>query len=131
MKLRLQCIKPSNLKIMVNFSSRPQPKADKIEIKLTAERLMSASGQTTTLHVKNHLRNRGFLAFQNEISAIMTQLAEEHNWSHFHNGQFRIYSLPIISKNGQNAQARRKNHPTAVVHPRSNWAANLLRISLN
>ncbi|MGK0366725.1 MAG: hypothetical protein ACI85O_003800, partial [Saprospiraceae bacterium] len=87
---------------MANLSSRPQPKADRIEIKLTAERLMSTSGQTTTLHVKDHLRTRGFLAFQNEISAFMVQLADENNWLHVHNGQFRIYSLPAPRQPMQN-----------------------------
>jgi len=118
---------------MTNLSSRPQPKADKIEIKITAERLMSASGQTTTLHVKNHLRNRGFLAFQNEISALMGQLASENNWQHVHNGQFRIYSLPIRSprtQNSQTRQSRRISRPPSA-HPRTNWAADLLRISQN
>ncbi len=121
---------------MANLSSRPQAKADKIEIKLTAERLMSASGQTTTLQVKNHLRNRGFLAFQNEVSSIMGQLAGENNWRHVHNGQFRVYSLPIIQPRTQNArgstssQRKRISRPPTV-HPRTNWAVNLLRISLN
>lgn len=118
---------------MANLSSRPQPKADKIEIKITAERLMSAGGQTTTLHVKNHLRNRGFLAFQNEVSGIMGQLAGENSWNHAHNGQFRVYSLPSPQQRVQstrNSQTRRISRPPAA-HPRSNWAADLLRISLN
>jgi hypothetical protein len=118
---------------MANLSSRPQAKADKIEIKLTAERLMSASGQTTTLQVKNHLRNRGFLAFQNEVSAIMGQLAGENNWRHVHNGQYRIYSLPVMRQQTQNSrtiQSKRISRPPSA-HPKTNWAANLLRISLN
>ena len=118
---------------MTNRSSRPQPKADKTEIKLTAERLMNTSGQTTTLNVKNNLRNRGFLAFQNEISELMTQIANEHNWDHSHNGQFRIYSLPVLRQRTQNShatQSRRISRPPSA-HPRSNWVADLLRISLN
>lgn len=102
---------------MTNRSSRPQAKADKIEIKLTAERLMNSSGQTTTLQVKNQLRNRNFLAFQNEISEIMEQLANENNWHHVHNGQFRIYSLPMSPLRTQDAH--------------SDWVADLLRVSLN
>jgi len=117
---------------MANLSSRPQPKADKIEIKLTAERLMSASGQTTTLDVKNHLRNRGFLAFQNEISALMTQIANESNWRHVHNGQFRIYSLPLrVQQQTQTRQSRRRISRPPSAHPRTNWVADLLRVSLN
>lgn len=119
---------------MANLSSRPQPKADKIEIKLTAERLMHTGGQTTTLHVKNQLRSRGFLAFQNEISALMELLANENNWHYVHNGQFRIYSLPIPNQRTQasrTSQTTRKISRPATVHPRTNWAADLLRISLN
>lgn len=119
---------------MANLSSRPQPKADKLEIKLTAELLMGSSGQTTTLHVKNHLRNRGFLAFQNEISALMNQLANENSWRHVHNGQFRIYSLPAARprfQSSQNSQKKSRISRPATSHPRTNWAANLLGISLN
>jgi len=93
---------------------------------------MNIDGKTTTLDVKNHLRNRGFLAFQNEISALMEQLAHEDNWKCVHNGRFRIYSLPVqqSTRNARTNQSRRISRPPSA-HPRSNWVADLLRVSLN
>ena len=77
----------------MRLSRRPRPSADKIEVKMTAERLMQMNGQTTTLEVKNELRRRGYLAFQRNISQQMATIANESGWDTFYNGRNRIYAL--------------------------------------
>ncbi len=58
----------------------------------TAEALMALHGITTTLEVKNQLRNQGFWALQAQVSALMWQVAEQAGWRVFSNGRFRVYA---------------------------------------
>lgn len=58
-----------------------------------AEMLISKHGSTTTLDVKNHLRTRGYEAFQNEVSGFMQSLANEESWNFNNNGRYKIYSF--------------------------------------
>ncbi|PHN03249.1 hypothetical protein [Flavilitoribacter nigricans] len=57
------------------------------------EALMLTHGTTTTLEVKKELREQGFFAVQEEVSALMAGLAEERNWKFWSNGRFRVYSF--------------------------------------
>ena len=63
------------------------------DVKTTAEALMLVKGQTTTLDVKNQLRQNNFVAFQKEVSNHMSQLAISEKWTVQQNGQFRVYKL--------------------------------------
>ncbi len=63
------------------------------DVKTTAEALMLVKGQTTTLDVKNQLRQNNFVAFQKEVSNHMAQLAVSEKWAVQQNGQFRVYKL--------------------------------------
>lgn len=57
----------------------------------TAVILMCHNGNTTTLEVKQHLRNRGFWAIQSQVSALMFELALEMDWQVADTGRFRVY----------------------------------------
>lgn len=57
------------------------------------EALMLTHGTTTTLEVKNELREQGFFAVQAEVSALMEVIAEERHWKFWHNGRHRIYTF--------------------------------------
>ena len=58
----------------------------------TAESLMATHGVTTTLEVKNRLRNQGFWALQADVSALMWEIAQEAGWHVVSNGRFRVYA---------------------------------------
>lgn len=59
-----------------------------------AEALMDEHGSTTTLDVKNRLRNQGYQAFQTEISQKMEKLCQTESWQYRTQGRFRVYYLP-------------------------------------
>lgn len=53
---------------------------DSQEVFSEAVKLFDNKGTATTLEVKNKLRERGFFAKQEEVSAMMLFLANRHNW---------------------------------------------------
>lgn len=58
-----------------------------------AETLIQKNGSTTTLDVKNHLRTRGYEAFQNDVSRFMQDLTTEESWNFRNNGRYKVYSF--------------------------------------
>lgn len=60
-------------------------------VKEAAEYLIEAFGTTTTLDVKNRLRQVGYQAFQNEVSNLMDTVTAEERWQFNHNGRYRVY----------------------------------------
>ena len=60
-------------------------------VREAAHLLMRTHGATTTLEVKNMLRNQGFWALQREISVLMAGLAQHEGWQFHDTGRFRIY----------------------------------------
>jgi predicted DNA-binding WGR domain protein len=66
---------------------------DKAAVLAAAEELMSKFGTTTTLDVKNRLRNNGFMASQAEVSQWMDVLAREENWAFAQQNNFRVYRI--------------------------------------
>lgn len=60
-------------------------------VKGAAENLIETFGTTTTLDVKNKLRQTGFQAFQNEVSTLMDTVTAEERWQFNHNGRYRVY----------------------------------------
>lgn len=68
-------------------------KINKNIVRRTAENLILNNDCTTTLEVKLALRNRGYFALQNEVSAIMDELLEENIFEYWCNGVFRIYTF--------------------------------------
>lgn len=65
---------------------------NKETIKQAADFLILTNGQTTTLEVKNLLRQQKYRAFQKEISYYLEQIAIEQDWNAICNGVFRTYS---------------------------------------
>lgn len=63
---------------------------------MAATALILAEGSTTTLEVKNHLRNKGFTVFQDDISIQMRSIALNEGWFTYDNGMFIIYSFPQL-----------------------------------
>jgi hypothetical protein len=63
------------------------------DVRKVAFSLMQQNGITTTLEVKNALRNAGFYARQYEVSALMDKIADKQGWFWTFNGRFRTYSL--------------------------------------
>lgn len=59
-----------------------------------AEALLARHGRTTTLEVKNLLRNQGFWARQSDVSHWMQKISCEAGWHVTSNGRFRIYLHP-------------------------------------
>lgn len=62
-------------------------------VKNYAQALMLQNDTTTTLDVKEVLRERGYYATQEEISEIMKTLCEEESWCFTSNGKYKIYWL--------------------------------------
>ena len=63
----------------------------KAAVRQAAEMLMDQHTETTTLEVKNQLRQQGYKAVQREVSALMDELCAEANWEFEFNGRNRIY----------------------------------------
>ena len=71
-------------------------KPDLQTVKMAATALILSEGTTTTLEVKNHLRNKGFRAYQSEISLQMKTIAFHEGWLTYDNGLFIVYSFPHL-----------------------------------
>ena len=69
----------------------------KEDVRVAALRLLAVNGQTTTLEVKNHLRNHpstnSLKSNQDEISALMAEVSKEEGWDIDSSGDYRIYSI--------------------------------------
>lgn len=77
---------------------------DKNATLLAAAALIIANGSTSTLEVKNSLRNQGYFATQVTVSQFMDELAKEGEFQFQDNGMYRTYTdatnqLATIAKN--------------------------------
>lgn len=66
-------------------------------VKEAAEDLIEAFGTTTTLDVKNKLRQQGFQAMQADVSRLMDIVTAEEKWQFNHNGRYRVYRFGLDS----------------------------------
>lgn len=66
-------------------------------VKYAALLLIEANDQVTTLEIKGMLRDLGYFATQDNVSALMMQAADELPLAYSDNGQFRSYTLPTPS----------------------------------
>jgi len=62
-------------------------------VKIVAENHLLEFGKTTSLDVKNDLRNKGFYAVQSDVSSYLDTIAYEESWRYVDNGKFRVYHL--------------------------------------
>jgi len=60
-------------------------------VREAAEALMSTNGSTTTLDVKQRLRQDGYWALQRDVSRIMDSLHASTNWTRSNTGAFFRY----------------------------------------
>ena len=65
---------------------------DKI-VRDVAYRLICRNGNTTTLDIKNELRDRGYWAQQGEVSSLMNEIYDKEGWDFTTNGMHRIYFI--------------------------------------
>ncbi len=86
--VKIHYSKPTELITMLNHKNTLTIAA----VYETAESLMATYGTTTTLEVKNRLRNQGFWAVQADVSALMWEIAQEAGWQVYSNGRFRVYA---------------------------------------
>jgi predicted DNA-binding WGR domain protein len=66
---------------------------DKSAVLKTAEKLIVQNGSTTTLDVKNYLRNNGYHATQSDVSRWMDELCIQENWIYSTQHNHRVYRL--------------------------------------
>lgn len=64
---------------------------------LAATTLILAEGSTSSLIVKQFLRNRGYFARQADISAWLFDVAQQQGWAINDNGLFRVYYFPTLA----------------------------------
>jgi hypothetical protein len=60
-------------------------------VKVVAENLMIQYGSTTTLDIKNRLREKQYFALQTDVSALMDEISTEEGWEYDDNGIYRTY----------------------------------------
>ncbi|WP_111626898.1 hypothetical protein [Larkinella arboricola] len=77
---------------------------------LAATTLILAEGSTTTLDVKNHLRNRGYRAYQAEVSTWLFAVAQQQNWAINDNGTYRVYYFAPLTALPARLTNRTKNN---------------------
>ncbi|GAB3552494.1 hypothetical protein [Spirosoma fluminis] len=65
-------------------------------VRMAATTLILAEGSTSTLIVKQFLRNRGYQAYQAEVSKWLFVVALEEDWAINDNGLFRVYYFPTL-----------------------------------
>ncbi|GAB3931007.1 hypothetical protein [Larkinella terrae] len=66
-------------------------------VRMAATTLILAEGSTTTLDVKNHLRKRGYRAYQADVSDLLFAVAQQENWAINDNGTYRVYYFPHLT----------------------------------
>lgn len=62
-----------------------------------ATTLILAEGGTSTLVVQQFLRNRGYRAYQDEVSKCLSTVASQQGWTINDNGLFQVYYFPTLS----------------------------------
>lgn len=77
----------------MNLDTQSRNNINKEIVKKAAEHLILTNGQTTTLEVKEYLRNQNFVAFQNEVSTILEDIAIEQDWFFEFNGTYRVFAF--------------------------------------
>lgn len=60
--------------------------------------LIEENGSTTTLDIKNELRERGFFAKQADVSEFMQQIADSEDIEFNFNGVHRVYTIKTSRK---------------------------------
>lgn len=78
----------------MNATAKP---LDRRAVRMAATTLILAEGCTTTLCVKQFLRNRGYYARQAEVSKWLFAIAGQQGWAINDNGLFRVYYFPRIA----------------------------------
>ncbi|CCH55353.1 hypothetical protein BN8_04607 [Fibrisoma limi BUZ 3] len=73
-----------------------QKKAGLRAVRMAATTLILAEGCTTTLCVKNFLRNKNYLAYQADVSKWLYAVAKREGWAVNDNGRFRVYYFPSL-----------------------------------
>ncbi|GAB3986289.1 hypothetical protein GCM10028807_03390 [Spirosoma daeguense] len=61
-----------------------------------ATTLILAEGATSSLIVKQYLRNNGYRAYQADISNCLFSVALQQGWAVNDNGMFRVYYFPTL-----------------------------------
>jgi acyl carrier protein len=61
--------------------------------------LINSNGQTTSLDVKQQLRNMGYWAKQEKVSAFLQELQTEHKWNKSDAGGHLVYSNAVATTN--------------------------------
>ncbi|WP_420150427.1 hypothetical protein [Spirosoma sp.] len=63
---------------------------------LAATTLILAEGSTSSLIVKQFLRNRGYKARQADVSTWLFDVAQQQGWAINDNGIFKVYYFPTL-----------------------------------
>ncbi len=69
---------------------------DPLVVRFAATALILANGSTTTLAVKNALRQRGYEARQADVSQWLLVISLWENWTFTDNKKYRVYSFPAF-----------------------------------
>ena len=77
-----------------------KPNISEVEVLSTATALIEANGSTTTLDVKNKLREDGYWAKQAEVSQLMQVLFVKGNLHSTNdlNRSYQTYTMPVIAE---------------------------------
>lgn len=67
-----------------------------------ARELLEANDKTTTLEIKEELRDLGYEAVQADVSAFMDEIHPEEGWSFSTNGVYREYAEDSVSASSGN-----------------------------
>ena len=67
---------------------------DRSDIESAFEDLLAAGNQTTSLNVKEELRDRGFWATQGEVGVAVREIADDLGIDWDYNGVYRTYYAP-------------------------------------
>ncbi|MCR9290144.1 hypothetical protein OAF63_04015 [Saprospiraceae bacterium] len=62
-------------------------------VKKAAEHLILTNGQTTSLEVKEYLRNQYYNALQDEVSILLDTISIEQDWYCAFNGTYRVFAF--------------------------------------
>ncbi len=64
---------------------------DPLTVRFVATSLILATGSTTTLAVKNALRQRGYEASEDDVSQWLLVISLWENWTFTDNGPYRVF----------------------------------------
>lgn len=74
------------------------------DVRDQALKLINEKGSTTTLEIKNSLRDKGFTVFQSDVSSWMEEIASKETLAYTFNGQYRTYTQATVSNVQAQAQ---------------------------